>query len=225
MCHPTMCFSSIIVVFASALGIVLAQNVIQLPPIIIMPNLKIFFAPQPSTSKFPPFIEFFVQRIQSQFSNYVYEDLSRPQTYEKPVYTLSPAEAATATEPLPNHATETSSVSSISTEATSFIETDDSAIDASETINNNYGTLVVYLKNSTRNSDLGSATQVPPLNSTERNTYITEKTNNASISAGNFTNLERIQNFTSPVLVESVLNITIKVPVLVTNTTLPENVP
>lgn len=29
-------------------------------------------------SKFPPILEYFVQRIQSAFSNYVHEDLSRP---------------------------------------------------------------------------------------------------------------------------------------------------
>ncbi|KAJ3653359.1 hypothetical protein Zmor_012614 [Zophobas morio] len=43
-----------------------------------------------TVSKFPPIIEFFVQRIQSLNSNYVYEDLSRPPTWEKPVYTLAP---------------------------------------------------------------------------------------------------------------------------------------
>lgn len=55
---------------------------------------KIFNRPQESISKFPPIIEFFVQKIQSQFSNYVYEDLSRPPTWEKPVYTLSPEDQA-----------------------------------------------------------------------------------------------------------------------------------
>lgn len=48
--------------------------------------------PTVTVSKFPPIIEFIAQRIQTQFSSYVYEDLSRPQTYDKPVYTLSPAD-------------------------------------------------------------------------------------------------------------------------------------
>lgn len=46
--------------------------------------------PEENVSKFPPVIEFFVQKIQSQYSNYVYEDLSRPPVWNKPVYTLSP---------------------------------------------------------------------------------------------------------------------------------------
>ncbi|KAG5888645.1 hypothetical protein JTB14_021270 [Gonioctena quinquepunctata] len=51
---------------------------------------KFFFRPQVTVSQFPPFFEFFLQKIQSQFSTYVHEDLSRPPTWEKPVYTLSP---------------------------------------------------------------------------------------------------------------------------------------
>lgn len=35
-------------------------------------------------SKFPPVIEHFVQLIQKYFSNYVYEDLSRPPTWDSP---------------------------------------------------------------------------------------------------------------------------------------------
>ncbi|XP_045470692.1 uncharacterized protein LOC123677979 isoform X1 [Harmonia axyridis] len=45
-----------------------------------------------SVSKLPPILEYFLQRIQAANSNYVHEDLSRPQTWDKPVYTLSPAE-------------------------------------------------------------------------------------------------------------------------------------
>ncbi|XP_044750255.1 uncharacterized protein LOC123310703 isoform X1 [Coccinella septempunctata] len=45
-----------------------------------------------SVSKLPPILEYFLQRVQAANSNYVHEDLSRPQTWEKPVYTLSPAE-------------------------------------------------------------------------------------------------------------------------------------
>lgn len=52
---------------------------------------KLFNRPaQESVSKFPPVVEFIVQKIQSQYSNYVHEDLSRPPTWNKPVYTLSP---------------------------------------------------------------------------------------------------------------------------------------
>lgn len=51
---------------------------------------KIFGDPTATVSKFPPVIEFFVQQIQSQQSNYIHEDLSRPPTWDKPVYTLSP---------------------------------------------------------------------------------------------------------------------------------------
>lgn len=53
-----------------------------------------FFANNETTSvsKLPPILEYFLQRIQAANSNYVHEDLSRPQTWEKPVYTLSPAE-------------------------------------------------------------------------------------------------------------------------------------
>lgn len=42
-------------------------------------QLKIFGQSQTTiVSKFPPFLEFFVQRMQRYFSNYVYEDMSRP---------------------------------------------------------------------------------------------------------------------------------------------------
>lgn len=106
-----------------------------LQPIVIVPHVKIFFGPpSPSTSKFPPIIELLVQRIQSQFSSYVYEDLSRPPTYEKPVYTLSPEEQATATEPL-LLATEAS------TAKIGLAEEDEENVRPVE-----YGTLVVYLK-------------------------------------------------------------------------------
>ncbi|KAL1491269.1 hypothetical protein ABEB36_011889 [Hypothenemus hampei] len=50
------------------------------------------FLPIPSVNKFPPVVEFLVQRIQASQSNYVYEDLSRPPTYDRPQYTLSPNE-------------------------------------------------------------------------------------------------------------------------------------
>lgn len=43
-----------------------------------------------TVSKFPPVIEFLAQRVQSQFSNYVHEDLSRPPAWDSPVYTLAP---------------------------------------------------------------------------------------------------------------------------------------
>lgn len=43
-----------------------------------------------TVSKFPPVIEFLAQKVQSQFSNFVYEDLSRPPAWDTPVYTLAP---------------------------------------------------------------------------------------------------------------------------------------
>lgn len=55
---------------------------------------KIFNRPQESVSQFPPILEFFVQKIQSHYSNYVYEDLSRPPTWDTPVYTLAPEDQA-----------------------------------------------------------------------------------------------------------------------------------
>ncbi|KAL3282296.1 hypothetical protein HHI36_005485 [Cryptolaemus montrouzieri] len=61
-----------------------------------------------SVSKLPPVLEYFLQRIQSANSNFVHEDLSRPQTWEKPIYTLSPEEEAyfygTPQTPLPHEA-------------------------------------------------------------------------------------------------------------------------
>lgn len=54
--------------------------------------IKIFGQPQVSVSKFPPIVEFLVHRIQSHFSTYVHEDLSRPPAWDKPVYTLSPVD-------------------------------------------------------------------------------------------------------------------------------------
>lgn len=64
---------------------------------------KIFNSAQ-TVSKFPPVVEFLVQKIQASQSNYVYEDLSRPPTYDKPVFTLSPEDQvafglATSTKP------------------------------------------------------------------------------------------------------------------------------
>lgn len=218
MCGPFDCLISS-TLFVCAFGCILAQNAIQLPPIIILPNWKLFFAPQPSTSKFPPFIEFFVQRIQTQFSNYVYEDLSRPQTYDKPVYTLSPAEEATVTDPL---STSTTSLS-VSTESTNFIETDGDLPNASQIVNNDYGTLVVYLKNSTaKNSDLNSTVETSKIAGENQSP---DKIDLGSTSLENVTSLQKMQNYTSPVLLGAVLNITIKVPVLVTNQTLLEHVP
>ncbi|XP_019761594.2 uncharacterized protein LOC109538679 isoform X1 [Dendroctonus ponderosae] len=62
------------------------------------------FIPAETVSKFPAVVEFFVQKIQASQSNYVYEDLSRPPTYDKPVFTLSPEDQiafglATSTKP------------------------------------------------------------------------------------------------------------------------------
>lgn len=122
-----------------AITIVSSEHTIKLQPIVIVPQVKIFFGPPtPSTSKFPPIIELLVQRLQTQFSSYVYEDLSRPPTYEKPVYTLSPEEQATATEPL-----------LLATEPTSRPDDEETVSEEVKPIE--YGTLVVYLKrNSTK---------------------------------------------------------------------------
>lgn len=61
---------------------------------------KLFNRPsEENVSQFPPVIEFFVQKIQSQYSNYVYEDLSRPPVWNKPVYTLSPEDQALLSSP------------------------------------------------------------------------------------------------------------------------------
>ncbi|EFA04493.2 hypothetical protein TcasGA2_TC014799 [Tribolium castaneum] len=91
-----------IVVFFSFLILVQARHRVTQPrPSVVMSAIRLFWGPNNGTvSKFPPIIEYFVQRIQSQNSNYVHEDLSRPPTWEKPIYTLSPSEQLTAYQPL-----------------------------------------------------------------------------------------------------------------------------
>lgn len=122
----------------------------DLQPIVIVPHVKIFFGPpRESTSKFPPIIELFVQRLQTQFSTYVFEDLSRPATYEKPVYTLSPEEQVTATEPLVFAETATTE--------TTIAEEEENLMRP-----NQYGTLVVHLKKSNSTDD-ASTNQQPIL--------------------------------------------------------------
>lgn len=69
-----------------------AISVIKLRPLVVNNTIKFLFGPQVTVSKFPPIIELIVQRIQTYYSNYVYEDLSRPPTWDKPVYTLSPSD-------------------------------------------------------------------------------------------------------------------------------------
>lgn len=69
-----------------------AVRVIQLQPFLVNNTIKFFFRPQVTVSKFPPVIELIVQRLQTYYSNYVYEDLSRPPTWDKPVYVLTPAD-------------------------------------------------------------------------------------------------------------------------------------
>lgn len=51
---------------------------------IILNGLKTIFNRNNGTtiSKFPPVLEYLLQRVQSMNSNYVYEDLSRPPTYD-----------------------------------------------------------------------------------------------------------------------------------------------
>uniref|UniRef100_A0A6P7G589 Uncharacterized protein LOC114336052 isoform X1 n=1 Tax=Diabrotica virgifera virgifera TaxID=50390 RepID=A0A6P7G589_DIAVI len=51
---------------------------------------KLFFGDQQTVvSKLPLPLEFVLQRIQSAYSTYVHEDLSRPPTWDKPVYTYT----------------------------------------------------------------------------------------------------------------------------------------
>lgn len=133
------------------------NSTIKLQPIVIVPQVRIFFGPpSPTTSKFPPIIELLVQRLQTQFSTYVYEDLSRPPTYEKPVYTLTPEEEATATEPLIFTETTTAKSTKFSEETV----TETNVIHPIE-----YGTLVVYLKKNTtvKSGDDGKIEKTTPL--------------------------------------------------------------
>lgn len=83
-----MHLASFSVLFALFLSEISGQ--IPRPPIFD----KLFNSPEGSVSQFPPIIEFFVQKIQSQYSNYIHEDLSRPQTWNKPTYSLSPEDQA-----------------------------------------------------------------------------------------------------------------------------------
>jgi hypothetical protein len=91
-----------IVPFVYLLSLVSSYRVIHIRPGVLMSSIKQFWNSNDNgtVSKFPPIIEYFVQRIQSQNSNYIHEDLSRPPTWEKPVYTLSPSEQLTAYQPL-----------------------------------------------------------------------------------------------------------------------------
>lgn len=91
-----------IIVFVCFLTLGYSSSVTQpRRPSVIMQAIRLFWGPNNGTvNKFPPIIEYFVQRIQTQNSNYIYEDLSRPPTWEKPVYTLSPSEQLTAYQPL-----------------------------------------------------------------------------------------------------------------------------
>lgn len=55
---------------------------------VILHNVRLFFDRNNTTiSKFPPILEYVLQRIQTMNSNYVYEDLSRPPTYDSPDFT------------------------------------------------------------------------------------------------------------------------------------------
>ncbi|XP_066141640.1 uncharacterized protein [Euwallacea fornicatus] len=70
-------------------GSFVIDKIKQVWPALLTNSPKIFL-PVQTVSKFPPVVEHFVQKIQASQSNYIYEDLSRPPTYDKPVYTLSP---------------------------------------------------------------------------------------------------------------------------------------
>lgn len=48
-----------------------------------------------AVSRFPPVLEFFVQMIQKYFSNYVYEDLSRPPTWDSPNFGMDHSQFST----------------------------------------------------------------------------------------------------------------------------------
>lgn len=85
---PTKLDHLLILLSFISLGVSLRLNKIK--PSENSTDIKLFGQPQVTVSKFPPFIEFFVQRIQAHFSTYAHEDLSRPPTWDKPVYTLSP---------------------------------------------------------------------------------------------------------------------------------------
>lgn len=45
--------------------------------------------------RFPPILEYVVQTIQRYFSNYVYEDLSRPPSYDSPDFGMNHSQFAT----------------------------------------------------------------------------------------------------------------------------------
>lgn len=141
------------------------ENTIKLQPIVVVPQVKIFFGPlSPSTSKFPPIIELLVQRLQTQFSTYVYEDLSRPPTYEKPVYTLSPEEEATATEPLVAAESSTPKFNAVDNETE--VQTEEEGVIEENVVHPiHYGTLVVYLK---KNSTTKAERVIPSMPNMEK---------------------------------------------------------
>ncbi|XP_066250971.1 uncharacterized protein [Euwallacea similis] len=76
----------------NATGSVMTNKINQVLPNLpsLLTHPEKIFLPVQTVSKFPPVVEHFVQKIQASQSNYIYEDLSRPPTYDKPVYTLSP---------------------------------------------------------------------------------------------------------------------------------------
>lgn len=63
------------------------QPKVEAETIVIIPKIQ-FGIPNPAVSKLPPVLELLLQRVQTYFSNYVHEDLSRPPTYDRPVYIL-----------------------------------------------------------------------------------------------------------------------------------------
>lgn len=86
-------FKFILVILLYCLSASVTERLFAIRPGVHINSLKVFWSSNrngTTVSKFPPFIEHFVQLIQKRYSNYIHEDLSRPPSWDKPVYTLSP---------------------------------------------------------------------------------------------------------------------------------------
>lgn len=73
--------------------------------IVVVPKNKLGTS-SPTVSKLPPILEYFLQRLQTYYSNYIYEDLSRPPTYDRPIYITTQKPDGATTEPTINTTTE-----------------------------------------------------------------------------------------------------------------------
>lgn len=88
-------FKFLLVIGFCFLNICVPGRLFPIRPGVHINSIKIFWSSNrngTTVSKFPPFIEHIVQLIQKRYSNYIHEDLSRPPGWDKPVYTLSPAD-------------------------------------------------------------------------------------------------------------------------------------